>query len=394
MKKNSLYGSAGAFIALLMLLGACDKKDEHSGPAGQTTQLVLGTPLVDNDASTDGTKALVGPMQNTYFGRNRYNGSPSPNYHTLGIFVMKNSDPTHMQPHTSGYANMFARLDPQNDPTIVSSSTNMYYTLWRIPFPDGNEYSVIPLYTDRGNVDFYSYYPYNENVVDPKAIPFDMTAKEGTISAIYDHLYYAASNLNPTSSTDMAMTPMTYKHAMAWIAFNFNIVSGRIGQYTLNRINLSTVDGGAWIPVKGTYDATAVPMPVYPAMNVTESTDSLDFIYNRTFYAYVSGTTIYQVSYNYADILMPSIIVTPGATNRKLLITIYLNRDDAAPMESGSYTLDLDQLATATAGGGTRGLVAGYRYNFTITMDPSLRLLNFSLPNVTPWGDNTITVKI
>ena len=372
MRKDIIYTRI-LFFAALVMLGACVKEPQPEPVPGEVTEFLLDTPTITmgDQVELDVKSSTRAPQTYSYFYRDHRGNYPAS--HDFGMFMMKTSAPT--QIHAEGYNNFYA--------TLTRPVGNNMYTEWSIYLPDGKAYNHIPLYKGLGNVNFYSYRPYNENVTNPKSIPFDATLMEGSQSAVIDYMYAAMENLNPTSSADMVKTP-NYRHAMSLINFQMMIPSGSIGRFYLNKINVSTENDGSWIPIKGTYDATT------GTVTTTEYTNSVDFFYNFEFSRNIDGGTS---SYPNASVILAPLIVSSTTTDRKLKVTIYMNQHESAPLASEPLILDLSKLRDGSAGT-SYGLTAGYMYNMYVYVDPSLRIVNFEEPAVLPWGGETVNIKI
>ncbi|GHV00096.1 hypothetical protein FACS1894159_05230 [Bacteroidia bacterium] len=389
MKRHTIYNAA--ILASLVLLSACGKDQAPDAPqSGEMVEMSLAPATVDNgDAAGD--EATKASMNSGNWSAD-YMGYYPPSW-DLGIFVMKTSAPT--QEHADGYTNILAQL---TRPTTGTSA----YRNWNIHLPDGKVYRSdydagkptvkIPLYKDRGNIDFYSYFPYVAGQTSPTNVPFDMTEMRGNISALNDYMYFAKTNCNPATAADMAFAP-NYRHVMSSIRTLFNTVTGAIGNYCVSKIKLETEDGGSWIPYKGTFNATNGTINTAGL----QYTNEIEFSYNTDlvyFYGYMNSSGGYSRGSNYSpEIILPPIATTSTATNRKLKMTVYLNKHEPAPLESGPIILDLSKFSTTTTGG-SYGLTAGYRYTMTMEFDPSLRFINFDYPDVIPWGGQTINIKI
>jgi len=373
--KSILYKAV--IPVLLLLLSACRKEQEAVAPVGgQIAALTLQAPLIaDGPQTEEQSEQSRGALSGTLFYMDYRGTVPADGSYKLGIFMMKTADPS--QVHASGEDNMLACL--------MRPAGTSYFTEWHIFLNDGKDAAAtIPLYKDRGNVDFCSYYPYDPAITDPTHIPFDATLMTGNQSTLNDYLWSAFTNLNPLTAADMTKTPV-FRHAMSLMNFTMQVVSGNDGMFYLNKINIETEDGAEWIPIRGTFDATT------GAVTATEFTSSLDFYYNWYFYRQSTGS---YGSYQVASIILPPVpVASTSVTDRRLKVTVYFNKDEIAPLESGSILVDLAQWKNGSAGT-LYGLQAGYVYSMTLNFDPSVRFINFDYPDVLPWGQTTITVKI
>jgi hypothetical protein len=387
MKTLKIYLAAGA-----TLLGACTKEPLQTTPAGndETVELVPLEPQImvgdttlinDHDTRLPFYSSTFGYDINYYYPQNYDN---TKNWHEIGFSISGAGAPA--TPHMAGYGNIYARLVPA-DPVGANST----YNKWNIQLQDGNYYQKIPLYKNRGNVDFYAYYPYNQNVTDITAIPFDAQAIHphvSTISAANDYMWYAKTGIDPTQAAHLTQGAQ-FKHAMTCIHIYFML--NTVGYVHVRHVEIETVDGGSWIPLAGTYNATN------GAVTTTSYGNKLRMNTRGYAYGYRYGSSLSTGSdqCNFAFVI-PEIAAASTTTDSKLRLTLYFNRDDldTTPQLSEPYIIDLSKLSTASGTGGNYGLRTGYKYYFYARCDDFVKFVEIEQMAVIPWGSENINIKI
>ena len=373
MRTNSKH--IGIILLAAFALSGC-QKERNTAPGGETAQLTLAEPgIVISPENGEDTKAALANYGSFYADMR----GQQPADYKMGFCIMKTGS-SPLAEHAEGYRNIFARL--------IKPVGQSYFIEWQIYLNDGlaAPNRRIPLYKNQGNVDFYSYHPYNPDITDINAIPFDITVMDGIRSAMIDYLYCAIPNINPLDANPANLIKYpVYNHVMSLINFQMKVENNITGRLFLNKILVETADGGSWLPIKGTFDATN------GNVTPTQFTNSLEFFHHFEFYRSVDLSE--NGSWMNANVLLPPIHVASTDTNRKLKFTIYLNQDEPAPLESGFFIIDLAQLKNSSSGT-LFGLRAGYNYQSAVYIDPSLRFINFDYPIVRPWSGEVINIKI
>ncbi|MDR0510185.1 MAG: fimbrillin family protein [Rikenellaceae bacterium] len=390
MKNSKTYSVLLAIAA--SVLASCGKESWPGPEDNETALFTLATPLIatgDTAAMEDDTRFVFDQGHfNSGSTDNRtyvyiHNVSSDKPWHEIGLSLMTENSTS--VPHMNGYSNLFTRLI-RRDPVNYEYD----YNKWEALLQNGNFYEQIPVYKNKGKIDIYGYYPYNPFVTDITAIPFDVSAVEqynSNKTGSTDYLWVAKKGVNPQDPAQLATGTITFNHVMAWLNLQFTIEVGG-GLLYVRKVRLETVDGGAWLPRRGTFNATN------GVCTTTDMVSELESICGFQLYRYIYNGVNWTYSTYHVNFVLPEIAVASASvTNRKLKVTVYfnLNEDETTPQFSDPFIIDLATLQTSN---GDRGLRTGYRYNLPIKCLDYIKFINFDVLSVVPWGSEDIDIQI
>lgn len=336
-------------IMLPFILEACQKE----APAQADDMCILRISPFIVSADVEKSSADAEPTRTAIANVISLVGSPA------GISILKADAYPYVAYELPGYSNIKALLRSAN-----INAPPYYQVKWE--FTPAGSSSFTPslgVFKNRGGLDFYAYYPYNENVNETNidAIPFTVGTTDATN---IDYMRSKILDINPTQS-EVAITPV-FDHVMTML--NFNVGTSYLGPMKLNYIKLEASDD--IFVMKGTY--SAVNGKVTP--NLSSKTNTLKIEYNKVVPMYAEEQT--NPPFQFA-MMIPEIIVDDACLTT-MTVTFNFDTDMQLIEGGGSYTLNLRDIVTND---GRRGFVQGYQYVFTVKIDNYIKYSGYPVIN-------------
>ncbi len=229
-----------------------------------------------------------------------------------------------------------------------------------------------------GAIEVYGYYPYDADVTDLGAIPFEIAALDGAeakgteVTATNDYMVAGtqAKNMAVPTGTDL---PLHFGHMMTSIELIISRILGneslsqRYPVLTLARVTFEITDGAREFVVSGTYDATNPDTSVL-TNNITAVGKTQKMVID---YPSSPEITYYSSAANTPPVLliiMPELRQKAGAGFEDAEVTMTFDFRDQdgefIELDDGPATLSF-RLSEVANAGNDNGLLAGYSYAIT-----------------------------
>lgn len=323
---------------MLPLISVACKKETASPPYEMTGLRIA--PYIVSSASVESSAAA--------FTRSAVNGLF--NGFTVGLAVTKAGDPK--VEYLPGYRNIRAFLDN-------ISNVN----LWDYK-PAGATASTpqVGVYKNNGAVDLYGFYPYNPEVADITAIPFEVG---NTNTSNMDYMWATPIlGIDPS----VTVTPLAPKlnHVMTLLYFDIKV--SYAGPLLLKNIKLEASD--KIFKLRGTYDASNDGK-----ISIKEEDKSNILIFNWN--AQLAASTS-------ISILFPEISVAAD-DNTTISVSMYFDNDKMlydGGGDNNAFTFKLKDVVTNTS---NFGFMRGSQYQLSIKIDNFVKYEGYPNPVVRDW---------
>lgn len=256
------------------------------------------------------------------------------------------------------------RLEATVVPKINSMYDNFYTTYngtgWRYFLNGVNVGARLSGFSNWGTVSVMGYYPYNAAATNFDAIPFRVTADDGTATkeeATTD--YMVAQTKTKTMANNESEVTLKFEHLMTYV-YLYLTRSYQGPQLILHKVALE-LDNGREFIIAGTFDARNPDMTDIPGLITPMATKNrIEITTNYTITSSTSGT------YTIPLVIMPQLVEADGSAN--VTVTLYFTNavdgteflfDDQGNPQMTFALSDID---------GGLGFQRGKQYRLTATL--------------------------
>lgn len=294
----------------------------------------------------------------------------------LGLAVTSNPEvPDSKGNPACQYAHDYYNINTRYYKQSASAPLEMTYNL-------GDQACIdrLPVYKSGGKVTLSGYYPYKKEITDIRSIPYDVMEKSSSTSlcVVHDHMWFPPVTIDPNDASTLAQN-IGLRHVMSYLQFYFHPLGQGGDTYAyIQKALIETVDGGAWLPISGKFDATT------GNVTVERYVSSMEYPYSLS---------IHSASNSWIPVLFPEIAVAAGQADRKLKVRFCANYYNTPGEYMVSDPLYLD-LAQIHDGSGNYGLRPGYRYRVNIKYENITKFTLDNIPVAEPWSSEEVHIDV